>query len=369
MPAEWIAGRPRHGEAVEDWADAVEAAADDFAARAAKLQGRGPRERIRDDLAGRLEVAGYGDRAAKQFLCHAEGHLWLMGDGRVRERPGYRCRQARTCPWCARSEASRRAARLGAALAADRGRHQFVTLTARNFPIGGLAAGEAAFWRAWDKLRHRVGWRRAVDAASASMETTWNAKTGTFHVHLHVAVSIRRGGDFSWAEVQRAWAEISGSPGVNFRPMNRSGAVEATKYTAKLKARGDAGGGLLDMPDVAFKEWAAVFLRPHHRLWRTYGAWRSVSGRGEVDPMAADRETPETAGEPIAVLGWDRSVDRGSLVFLIQPNISADALRAIERALTLAEERAAEKRKKRAAKGGERHARDGRGEPAASAAR
>lgn len=353
--AEWTGlGAPLRGEGVGDWVQAVEDAAARMAERVRDAWlsgGEGARRATAHAMADALGRIDEWDRARRVADCHAAGQIEIDAGGRARSRPQYRCRQIRACPWCARAEAARRARRLADAIRLTVGRKQFVTLTMRNAPKGALAAHEAAFWRAWDRLRARVAWKSAVVAASASMETTWNAPAQTYHVHLHVAVALRPRADFSWAAVQEAWAEISGSPGVDFRPLKGAGGViEATKYAAKLKAEG--GTGLADMPADAFREWWSVFGRPHHRLWRTYGQWRAVAGRADMESEDAPQAVEDSPSErePAARLGWDPA----SVVFLIQPDISIDALVVAEQAVDRYCARIAEKRARRAAKGGEK---------------
>lgn len=340
--AEWVGtGRPIAIPGMDGGAeDLVEA----FEDEAARLAGdvadlwwtggkNGMRAQIRDAMTEKLARVGADGHAARISGCHRAGEIELMPNGQLRPRPEYVCKQRRLCPWCARQEACRRARRLGGVMAtANPRRLQFATLTMANTPMGELPAKEAAFWRSWDKLRRRKAWADGVRASSASMETTWNRDTQTYHVHLHVALEARDvwDGGFSWGAVQRDWEDLTGAVVVDFRPLAGVGGVlEATKYAAKLKARGDeqtTGGGLLDMPDEAFREWLSVFGRPHHKVWRTYGAWYGVAG-AETDEEKEERQATladSEATEPVARFGWDPA-HPDSLVFLIRPYISTFA--------------------------------------------
>lgn len=338
--AEWVGtGRPNAIPGMdeggsEDLIEEIEDTAARLAGEVADLwwttDRNGIRAEIRDAMVEKLDRVGADGQAARLSGCHQAGEIELTADGQLRARPEYRCKLRRLCPWCAREEACRRARRLGSVLAAANPRRlQFVTLTVKNVPMGELAAQEAAFWASWNRLRHQKAWAAGVVACSAAMETTWNRETQTYHLHVHVALEARDvwDGGFSWAAVQRGWQAITGAVVVDFRPLSGVGGVlEATKYTAKLKARGDepeSGGGLLDMPDEAFGEWLSVFGRPHHKIWRTYGAWFGVAG-AETDEEKEERQAARLAGEatePVARYAWDPA-HPGALVTFIRPYIS-----------------------------------------------
>lgn len=338
---------------------------------------------IRNGMADALARAARTGQAAKVRDCHQYGRLELLEDGRTRVRPEYRCKQRRVCPYDAREEAGRRTRRLLAAWGIgppDGARAQFCTLTVPNVAVGGLAEAESAFWRGWDRLRHRKAWRSAVLACSISIETTWNRETRSYNLHAHVALWARSrdAGGFEWGDVQRDWEALTGAPVVDFRPLEGPRAVaEATKYVSKLKARGDdpaAGGGLLDMPPEAFTEWADVFCRPHHQTWRTYGLWRGVAGRADLDDDTADEEAPAAPpAEPVAEFRWD-AAQPGRLVFLIHPDKSVGpspfgiALLALERHRKQVAERENRRREARRKRRERQEAREKRRQEARTAA-
>jgi len=364
--AEWIGGRPTavlgmDGGGAADLIEAVEDEAAGLAGQMAEVwwdqSKNGRRAELQAALAEKLaRVDGEPERGSGHVRTHAElvadvfsvertraealrdchhaGDLQLYADGVVRARTEFRCKQIRLCPWCAHEEAARRVRRLKAVTeSANPKRLQFCTLTMANVSQGRLAAGEAAFWAAWEKLRRRKGWASGVVGYVASMECTWNTRMNTFHVHLHVALEARDtwAGGFSWARVQRDWQSLTGAPVVDFRPLDGiGGLLEATKYVSKLKASGQlaadgTGGGLLDMPDAALAEWLTVFNRPKHLMWRVYGEWR----RRVAAQDAADKEARRVAGEardavePVARFAWDERHPR-ALVLLIPPDVSTD---------------------------------------------
>lgn len=338
-------------------------------------------------------AAAAWDKAARLARCHQAGDLELFASGELRSRAEYRCKQRRLCPWCAREEAGRRMRRLRPLLAAaNPKRLQFCTLTMANIPVGELAAGEAAFWAAWDKLRRRRAWAEGVLGSQVVLEQTWNSRTQSHHVHAHVALlanDVWRGG-FSWAKVQADWQALTGAPVVDFRPLDGvGGLLEVTKYATKIGAcrkrpsrkvrrlaaalrgrKGSArgtrrnpasranarrlaarivarmpGGGLLDMPLEALAEWVSVFCRPKHKLWRGYGAWakltRADSAQEKAERRAALAARDEEAGAPLARFAWDGAhpgalamfldpalLSSGSGVRYIHPYISTDSVLA-----------------------------------------
>lgn len=271
--------------------------------------------------------------------------LTLRGDGKVSLGNVFRCRHRRFCPaGCAAEESRRREKILAQAVAkADREglRLQFGTLTLENPSLGGLAAAEAAAWKAFGKLRRQKAWRQAVVGAVAKIETTW---TGSHNLHLHVLVALQpqAKADFDWAVVGQAWRALTGAAWTYWKPVDmdtpqgQTRAIhEIAKYTAKAVTTVDGGqddadaeavnlvgGGLADMPTPALAEWLAVFGESRKQLWRRYGAWRNLAVDEPEAEDQANSDVEETKAQDVAEAAWDPATGR---VFLILPNKDASA--------------------------------------------
>ena len=373
------------------WADAADVMADAIeAARREWARTEGRRLRTNRDLADKLDRIGRADLAWRVAGCHAGGSLGITLDGRERVRTDTRCHVRRLCAWCARGEAARRARVLRAALleAARRYRLQLATLTVSNAPVGELARRVDAVLAAWDRLRRRAVWRRVIRAAALNVETTWHGaegcecgQAGTYHIHIHVIVARpwydgTADTDLDWRALDAGWRELTGGNPVDWedvdgRTAEERGAVaaELTKYVSKLttERRAEArkpgacpaaGGGLLDMPDEAFREWVAVFGAPHRRWWRTFGEWYRLGARLEAleEEEAAEEPAGATAPEAeppaeVVRLTW-RPGDERPGVFILSNNSTGswspqEVVQALRRWVEAREARRAARRRRR----------------------
>lgn len=253
--------------------------------------------RLADRMSARLDEIGRSDLAEKVAACFKTGRLLVYEQGREFE-PGAACGYSKLCPFHARIESKRRLTKYLDAVVevAGRSRIQFGTLTVANASLGEYAQAAAALWAAWGKLRRLDVWK-PVKAAMVNMETTWG--DNGFNLHLHVLVAVQWRQNFDWGRVREAWHRLTGAEWIYFEPVNVQGLgliyalKELVKYPAKFEGGKlyptspvdmdiQAGGGLLDMPLEAFREW---FLYNHgKRTMRTYGEWYNVPDQDEEPP-------------------------------------------------------------------------------------
>lgn len=300
--------------------------------------------RVGDRMAEKLSRIGRRDIAEKVESCYRQGRVDIFRVGEALDHrwfPFVSCDYSKLCPFHAHAESQRRLARYFWAIRRDAkrfpGRLRFGTLTGPNVEPGRLAEAVKDYWEAWTRLRRSAVWK-GVQGALVNMELTWNGRSGTYNLHLHVLCVASFHFDFNFVGIRERWKELlPGAEWVRFDPVQDRGkdllgAVrEIVKYLSKFVAGGegpggeDQGGGLLDMPDDAFAEWFEVFHGG--RTLRSYGCWYRLGSEGS----AGGQEGPaEEVGAPELIAtftySWGRESGRVRVcdVSLIQGDKSTD---------------------------------------------
>lgn len=195
--------------------------------------------------------------------------------GRLHNMISYGCHD-RLCPICAAKQARCTAAQAMQALPIMEGMRQglswhLVTLTQRNVEAAALSAEIDRLLQAWAALRHHRTVGRDVAAWARSIEVTYNAKTSTFHPHVHLIVGLSTSdspctNSSWWAS---AWAEVLALdyvPMCDARPMETVAAMyEVSKYVLKVSS-------VYKMPyPLASKALRTIATAIHGRRLRSYG--------------------------------------------------------------------------------------------------
>lgn len=173
-------------------------------------------------------------------------------------------------------------------------RFLFLTLTVRNCSADDLPATVQVLYDGWRMLYNKKSiFKKSVEGTFRSLEVTRNAKTGTFHPHLHVILAVRldyfRCGyipQSEWAKLWRSCCDLDYDPIVDIRtilPNERglSGAVaEVSKYAVKAS---DFLRGSMD--DMASYVWTFLTALSGRRLCSFTGVFAKVRKQLALDDI------------------------------------------------------------------------------------
>lgn len=139
----------------------------------------------------------------------------------------------RLCPFCATIRRERAKEHLGEFIKHMK-EPKFLTVTVKN--VEHIDGRYLKQWRGWfNRLRNKDVWKRAVRGGVYSLETTYNTKSRTWHVHLHALIDAAY---MPQAWLSQAWEAITEGAGfiVDIRPIRGHDAAiaEAIKYITKI---------------------------------------------------------------------------------------------------------------------------------------
>lgn len=243
--------------------------------------------------------------------------------GRVHVDVSWCCRH-RLCPLCA----LRRSRRIGRqALDAfdalrqrgnlDNTRLYLLTLTQRNVEPVHLADEIGGLLAALKSIRHTADSRRFVIGSARNIEVTYNARSRTFHPHVHMIVILSGNASDNlstaayWRSVWRRVMKLDYDPICDIRPIeDTQGAVcEVSKYC--IKPSSIYG---LNLPDAELDMVVSTLnsALAGRRLVSYTGIWRSI--RAELKQREPDEELEHDDASDVcgcgaalmdAVLKWD----------------------------------------------------------------
>ena len=235
-------------------------------------------------------------RVRRLAECCAHPLICSTADGGVAIAPGH-CRD-RLCPKCATLR-GRDVARKIAKVVAPMDDVRFLTLT-RVHDDADLLTAVVQIWIAFRLLRRTKEWERHVVGGVAVMEVTRNAKTGRWHVHLHLLID---GSFWRQRDISEAWRRASG--GSVIVDIRRVGArAAACRYVATYMAKPAA---VEHWPPAAIAEYAQALHG--RRLVATFG---TIHGQGVDD--AEDHGRAKAVGVLCSVTRMDFAARMGSPV-------------------------------------------------------
>jgi len=143
-----------------------------------------------------------------------------------------------------------------------------VTLTLRSTKTD-LRLELDRLYTAYKRLRGLTLWKRAIAAAVAVLELTYNAGTDQFHPHLHV---LTVGNYISQAELATAWERLTGDSRIVHIKLIRNPrqAVQyVSKYVTKpLDSTCTRNDRILEEVVVALRGRKLLIATGHARTWR-----------------------------------------------------------------------------------------------------
>jgi len=216
----------------------------------------------------------------------------------------------RLCPLCAWRRSMKLSAEVSLVLhlAADHWPERsfvMLTLTQRNVPGQDLPDEVSRILDGWSKLHQRREFRE-VSGWLRTLEITYNAKTSTWHPHLHVLLQVKpsyfgRGyiSHAKWVAAWRAVLDLDYDPSVEVHRVRRrasgdplaAAAAEAGKYAVK---DGDMAG---DTPQEASERLVV--------LDRALAGRRLVAWGGDLREVARQVEEAGDEDDLVHIMGED----------------------------------------------------------------
>ena len=209
------------------------------------------KQRLLTDLKHALVGCGRGDEAQNLATCGKAFQVWRADCGTKLLVP-IRCHHP-LCSECSRDRSIPLQRSVLATTRKNAKKYKFITLTLVNTPsIDRLYVANLISF--FGKLRKSAPWREKVSGGIYSIETTYNRRAATWHVHLHALVEVAGWLPASWIyDVQAEWRGITGDSWVvNMQAVNKRAVKELVKYQAKVTTF-YFSSALVDEYLVAFK--------------------------------------------------------------------------------------------------------------------
>ncbi len=280
----------------------------------------------------------YSEKAARMRECgeYLEFACYRIGDSEEVERRLVRCSwcRVRLCFLCERARSRKRCIQLiqlTDAWMRKRPKHQALlgTFTKQSVPDDELSVALDNYMESWRRMTRSTRFKRAVVAWYRTIETTRNAETTLWHVHMHVLLFVgpayfrkssrlyidQKKGE--WTALWRKAARLDYDPVVDVRALDgvgggplgdigRKSLAEVTKYVTEpsdLVEFDENGEPLPVDPQVLKTLCDALHGR---RLTGMSGALREVSrelGHTDVDADNADLSGPDVVPDDAVYLG------------------------------------------------------------------
>lgn len=248
--------------------------------------------------------------SAHAAMKHCGDYLVFLEDESREHRKlevGYFCKQ-RLCAGCAWREAVANAQCISAISQAmiEQGYIMLmVTLTVPNVPGAKLRKTMQHLSRSWLRLAKReryAVWRDGV----RKMEITYNARTDTYHPHMHMVVYVKpgyfKGANYiSRAQLLKDWRECTGQPEitqVDVRRCRNQGSTNAVLEVSKYAAKASDYAHSEEVLDTFY---AALH---HSRLLTYFGKPKDLRTDYQCGRLAKYEETDTTRYTMRVVYVW-----------------------------------------------------------------
>lgn len=252
--------------------------------------------------------------SAYASMEHCGDYLVMLEDDTGEHRKldcGFFCKQ-RLCSGCAWRSAVKSAQCISAIAQklADEGLVMiFVTLTVPNVEGDRLRATVQHLGRSWLRLTKRnryAVWRDGV----RKVEITYNAKTDTYHPHMHMVLFVRPGyfarNYISRAQLLEDWREVTGQPEitqVDIRRCKNLGTTNAILEVAKYSAK---ASDYTHSEEVLDTFYAALH---HTRMLTYFGRCRDLRDQYECGKLSQYEELDTVRYTMRVVYIWQRVAD------------------------------------------------------------
>jgi hypothetical protein len=220
------------------------------------------------DIIRRLDKINHKD-ALRMRQCCSLFKTTTCGQHTIKSYPTFRCKRL-FCADCASERATRLSRqtelKIAEAMKVTSGRLCFLTLTTTNAPT--LEEGLSKLKKAFTQFKRKKVWKQHINGFFGGFDYTFNSKTNSFHVHLHLIVL--RGKFWKQSDISDAWYEVTGDSFiVDIREVKdiHNGVKELCKYVVKPL-------DLMKMPDAQFRE--VVEMKKGTRMFISGGCFYNV---------------------------------------------------------------------------------------------